>query len=139
MTPMTIWLDDVRLSLRAKSDRDLSLKLNKTPGMVGQWRRGESYPSEDMMRYIAKRAGLDVEQALLIRAYHMSRGETQRAYGRIFEKLRMVVPCAIMALFIWIMRNADPAFALEPNALKAFMFLPALHMNVSLPELYIMR
>jgi len=123
-------IDTAKANTNAHSDSNLGHKLGVSRSLIHVWRKGKKLPSEELMMKLAKRANLDVEEALILRVLWASHDETKSYYASILKKLAGCFPY-IFAL----------AFASQGNYAKAMNYNDnsVVHSSENLHNLNIMR
>jgi len=81
------FLDDVKIATKSVSDSQMASKFELTRSAVSSYRKGKAYPSDSTMMSMAKRAGIDPTEALLMLNVWRSEGETKRQYEIILQSM----------------------------------------------------
>ena len=77
------YLDLCKELTNTKSDRNLARKIGLSHGAVSEWRRGKNMPDENAILALAKRAGLDETEALILLNLWKSEGDAKAIYERL--------------------------------------------------------
>ena len=77
-----------------RSYRKLGGALGITEGSISQFRTGRAFPSDDTMVKLAKLAGVDPYVALLDLSTWRTKGEAQKAYAKILQKITAAIALA---------------------------------------------
>src|SRR5260221_14586905 len=81
------YMDAARQRQELRSDRALARKLNIAQNTINRWRTGKSVPSDDEMSELARLAGADEEQALvLLNIWRAPNEPTREIYRRLLRR-----------------------------------------------------
>ena len=81
------FLDLCKERTNTVTDSNLARKIDVTRSSIALYRKGASFPSDDTMFRIAKRAKLDAEECLLLLNVWRTEGEARDVYRGMLERL----------------------------------------------------
>ena len=98
MTCVALLLDNARNARSIPSDNALALALGQRRQVVSQWRKGDSYPSEDHIAQLAKMARED-EGVWLVRVKaERTTGPAHEGWARVLRQLGVAAAVAVVTL-----------------------------------------
>lgn len=80
------FLDYWKLQTSTVTDSNLARKINITRSSIALYRKGASFPSDDTMVLLAKRAKLDVAECLLLLNIWRAEGEAEKTYMKMLKR-----------------------------------------------------
>lgn len=80
------FLDFWKLRTKTVTDSNLARKIDITRSSIALYRKEASFPSDDTMVLLAKRAKLDVGECLLLLNIWRADGEAQKVYKKILQR-----------------------------------------------------
>lgn len=86
------FLDLCKTATASGTDSNLARKVEITRAALAAYRKGSSFPSDENMVRLAKRAKLDVGACLLLLNYWRSEGEAKKAYKRLYAQSEPLMP-----------------------------------------------
>lgn len=91
---MTIneFLDLCKSQTATLTDSNLARKVDVTRAAIAAYRKGASFPSDENMVRLAKRADLHIGTCLLLLNYWRSSGAAQKEYKRLFAQSESLMP-----------------------------------------------
>ena len=81
------FLDLCKERTNTVTDSNLARKITVTRSSIALYRKGASFPSDDTMVRIARRAKLDVGECLLLLNIWRTEGEARKVYKGALERL----------------------------------------------------
>ena len=81
------FLDVCKQLTRTQSDSNLARKVEITRAAISAYRKGISFPTDENMIRLAKRAGLEMGESLLLLNIWRAEGEAGQCYVRLMESL----------------------------------------------------
>lgn len=87
MDSFSNFLDECKLRTNSKSDGQMAHKIGVSRQLLNKYRRGDSYPKEDILLALADRAKFDPDIALLWLCTWRANGRPKRRYTEILKKL----------------------------------------------------
>lgn len=91
MQSLDDYLDRAKVAQNLASDRQLSLALGKTGGVVNQWRTKRSWPDDDTMAAIADMIGADHDLALVHLNAWRAKGRARTIYAALVQKMSAAI------------------------------------------------
>jgi len=81
------FLDLCKERTNTVTDSNFARKIDVTRSSIALYRKGASFPSDDTMVRMAKRAKLDVEECLLLLNAWRTEGEARKVYKASLKRL----------------------------------------------------
>ncbi len=80
------FLDFCKVRTKTESDSNLARKVGITRAAIAAYRKGASFPSDDNMVALAKRAKLDMGECLLLLNIWRSEGAAGKSYKKLLKQ-----------------------------------------------------
>jgi len=87
MMSVTEYLDLCKCRTSTKTDSNLARKVDITRAAIAAYRKGSSFPSDENMLRLARRAQLDVQESLLLLNVWRSEKDVRSAYKNILKQI----------------------------------------------------
>ena len=87
MMEVNAFLDLCKERTQTQSDSNLARKVEITRAALAAYRKGASFPSDENMLKLARRARLDIAECLLLLNIWRSEGEVRESYLRLMKSL----------------------------------------------------
>lgn len=86
MMSVSEFLDLCKTRTQTESDSNLARKVDITRAAIAAYRKGASFPSDENMTRLAKRARLDIGACLLLLNVWRSEGDAKEIYKKLLTK-----------------------------------------------------